>query len=647
MHFAATPRLSTYVMAVVCGDFLESQDSDFHVPLTLAYRRSMKRYIPVQEIFHYTSTGIDYYERLFQVPLPFDHYTQVLVPEMYMGAMENAACVTINDNNLWKEKPNRSESLYFYDTVLHELSHMWFGDLVTFRWWDDIWLNESFATYISYLALAEAFDQDVWAYFYLYSSRGFALDITESTHPVHIAIEDTAQAQSSFDVITYCKGAAIIKALIALVGRESFFQGLADYFGRYKWSNVTMKELLETLQEYTTADLNSWAEAWVATAGVNQLCYCPPVMQQSCFPRTSKVLRSHRVTLKHYNDPHFRTYTESVLQVDSQAETLLPSHAYFTFVGLDSSDYMLVAYTPAQMNTLVSLSSSPLPDPAERAVLWTHFWYMVQTGCLASVQYLTLASHWLRAETCEDLVDFIIRTANSAVFSYLPAWLVTEYADSFLDTLRDLALQGPQTLRPVYRKRLPSFAYTHAAIAQLLDNFDSFGFLRTQKWHLLMAKCAFLSLSEVQSLISEELDGEADSDMGRRLQYYCKASAYDNKECTWQVIREQADTYSLPEFELILEGFNRQVQGDALRLYRSSVFAYLQELIDADQREIVENFIESALPTYEAPREVIKSLSALRFEQSWARQLLQKTLSQLEVQQTVQDKATNYLSLSL
>lgn len=634
-------------MAVVCGDFLESQDSDFHVPLTLAYRSSMKKYVPVHEILDYTRRGIDYYERLFRVPLPFDHYTQVLVPEMYMGAMENAACVTINDNNLWKETPSRSERLYFYDTVLHELSHMWFGDLVTFCWWDDLWLNESFATYISYLALAEAFDQDVWAHFYLYSSRGFALDITESTHPVRIAIEDTAQAQSSFDAITYSKGAAIVKALIALIGRESFFQGLAHYFDRYKWGNVTMKELLKTLQVHTTADLDSWAEAWVATAGVNQLCYRPPVLQQSCFPQTSQVLRSHRVTLKHYHDPHFQTYTESVLQVESQAETALLSHASFTFLGLDFSDYVLVAYTPAQMQTLASLSSSPLPDPAERAVLWTHFWYMVQTGSLSSVQYLTLARRWLCTETFEDLADFIIRTANTAIFTYLPSWLVGEYADTFLDSLSDLALQGSKTLRSIYCKRLPSFAYTLTAITKLLDNFDSFGFLRTQKWHLKMAKCAYMSLSEVKSLISEELQGDADSDMGHRLQYYCEASAYDNKESTWQEIREQAETYSLPEFELILEGFNRQVQGEALRPYYSAVFAHLQKLLDEDQREIVESFIDSTLPTYEAPREVINSLSALRFEQSWARQLLKKTISQLEVQERAQDQVMTFLSSSL
>lgn len=634
-------------MAVVCGDFEESLDSEFHVPLALAYRHSMSPYVPVNDIFHYTRTCIDYYEQLFHVPMPFDHYTQILVPEMYMGAMENAACVIINDNNLWKETPSRSERMYFFDTVLHELSHMWFGNLVTFRWWDDIWLNESFATYISYLALAEAFDQDVWAYFSLYCSRGFALDIVESTHPVHIAIEDTAQAQSSFDAITYSKGAAIIKALVALIGREDFFQGLADYFRRYQWGNVTMKELLLVLQEHSTADLASWAEAWVDTPGVNQLRYCPPVLHQSCFPRTSQTLRAHRVTLKHYHDSHFRTYSESVIEVESQSETSLPSNSHFTFIGLDFSNYLLVAYTPTQIQTLESLSSCPLTDPAERAVLWTHFWYMVQTCHMTSVQYIVLARRWLLEESSEDLADFITRTANNGIFSYLPAWLVAEYADSFLNTLRDLLLQGPESLRHIYRKRIPSFAYTETAVAQLLDTFNEFRLSRTQKWHLLMAKSAFLNLAEVQMLIGEELNGDIDSDMGRRLKYYCEASAYDNKENTWDIISEQSEAYSLPEFELILEGFNRQIQGEALERYRSVIFTHIQRLLDEDEREIVESLIECTLPTYEAPREVINSLSTLHFQQPWARQLINKTISNLEVQQSVQDQVLSYLSLSL
>ncbi len=135
--------------------------------------------------------------------------------------------------------------------------------------------------------------------------------------------------------------------------------------------------------------------------------------------------------------------------------------------------------------------------------------------------------------------------------------------------------------------------------------------------------------------------------MGHRLKYYCEASAYDNKENTWDIISEQSEAYSLPEFELILEGFNRQIQGEALERYRSAIFTHIQRLLDEDEREIVESLIECTLPTYEAPREVINSLSTLHFQQPWARQLINKTISNLEVQQSVQDQVLSYLSLSL
>ena len=643
--FGVTERISTYVMAVACGDFCETTDLDFHVPLCLAYRHSMSRFIPISDIFHYTRTCIDYYESLFHYPLPFPHYTQILVPEMYMGAMENAACVIINDNNLWKETPTRSESLYFYNTILHELSHMWFGNLVTFQWWDDIWLNESFATYISYLALEEAFHQEVWPYFYLYCSRGFALDIMDSTHPVHIDIEDTAQAQSSFDAITYSKGAAIIKSLVSLVGKDAFFEGLERYFRKYQWSNVTMRELMSTLQEGTGKDLGRWVEDWVETAGVNQLSYAPPNLYQHSFPSSSHTLRSHQVSLKHFHDPLFYICTETTYHLPAVPHCTLPSSAYFTFLGLDFSDYLLISYPPSSLQILESLSICPLNSPSERSVLWTHLWYMLQTFDLSSIQYISLAQAWLLHESSEDITDFVLRTLYTAIFSYLPDDLISQYADMCLEMVKNRLLLSDETLKFVYKKRITSFAYSEKAVNLLLNEKKALHFSRTQKWHLIMTQSAFLSLNEVKTELETELEGDEDSDMGRRLRYYCEASAWDNKAQTWRVITTQAEEYSLPEYDLILEGFNRQVQRELVSPYRHSILPHLHHLITSHQQERTESFLESMLPLDLTSTELKDwMLSSQIAHYPWAKDLVNKTANKLEIQEKAKNHTSRYLA---
>ena len=264
--FNTTPSVSTYVLAILCGDYSGSDE--------IYSRSSLERFIAKDEILNWLNVGKEEYFKFFGIQMPFSKCTQVFCPEFNMGAMENAGCVTINDSHVWKEKPVKSEYNWLQNVVLHELCHMWFGNYVTLRWWDDLWLNESFATFLSYFISYKALNPDVWIDFLLNKLRAYSSDCLESTHPVHVTGIDTQEAISNLDAITYWKGASLLKNLAFLIGEEDFSSGLKRYFQKYAWSNVTLKDFVDSMESPL---LQKWIEEWVEAKGLNSLELAQPL----------------------------------------------------------------------------------------------------------------------------------------------------------------------------------------------------------------------------------------------------------------------------------------------------------------------------------------------------------------------------------
>ncbi|HEY7599992.1 MAG TPA: aminopeptidase N, partial [Candidatus Limnocylindrales bacterium] len=273
--FARTELFSTYLVALIGGEYVERRADHRGLSLGLFARRSMERQLAehAAEIFEITGQGLDFYSELFDQPFPFAKYDQIFVPEYNSGAMENVAAVTYNEGYLFRDPPTDNQRLDRAEVLLHELAHMWFGDLTTMRWWDDLWLNESFATYISYLAMVEAtrftnawkvFNSDIkrWAY---------QQDQLVTTHPIAGAAEDTEVAFLNFDGITYGKGAAVLKQLVQAIGRDAFRDGMRLYFRRYAWANATLRDFLGCLADASGRSLDEWARLWLETASVNTI----------------------------------------------------------------------------------------------------------------------------------------------------------------------------------------------------------------------------------------------------------------------------------------------------------------------------------------------------------------------------------------
>src|SRR3954453_18236908 len=312
VHFAPTKRISTYLVALVAGPYARVTDLHDGIPLGVFCRASLAKYLDADAIFAVTKAGFDFYHRVFDYPYPFDKYDQLFVPEFNAGAMENAGAVTFLEDYVFRSKVTDAAYERRAETVLHEMAHMWFGDLVTMRWWDDLWLNESFATYMSVLCQVEATrykggwttfanTEKTWAY---------RQDQLPSTHPIAADIADIEAVKVNFDGITYAKGASVLKQLVAWVGQDAFLAGLRKYFTTHEFANTELRDLVVELEASSGRDLSAWAEEWLQTAGCNTLRASFETGPDGTFTAFSLVQespvehptpRSHRVAVGFYD----------------------------------------------------------------------------------------------------------------------------------------------------------------------------------------------------------------------------------------------------------------------------------------------------------------------------------------------------------
>ena len=277
-HFTPTPAMSSYITALIAGPYVETRSeltssNGRVIPLGVFCRASLAEYMDADYIFDKTREGFEFYEREFDYAYPFEKYDQLFVPEFNAGAMENAGAVTFVEAYVFRAKVADALRERRVITILHELAHMWFGDLVTMRWWNDLWLNESFAEYASHLATAEATEwKEAWTTFAaLEKSWAYRQDQLPSTHPIVAEINDLEDVQVNFDGITYAKGASVLKQLVAWVGQDKFMAGLASYFKKHAFGNTELVDLLSELEVQSGRDLKSWSANWLETAGVNTL----------------------------------------------------------------------------------------------------------------------------------------------------------------------------------------------------------------------------------------------------------------------------------------------------------------------------------------------------------------------------------------
>jgi len=455
--FEPTPRVSTYITALVAGPYYVVRDTHQVdgkvIPLGLFCRKSLAGYLDPEEIFEITKQGFDFFSAAFDFPYPFEKYDQLFVPEYNAGAMENAGCVVFRDEFVFRSKVTDTARQDRAEVILHEMAHMWFGDLVTMRWWDDLWLNESFATYAAAVGLTFATRwTEAWTHFInRWKAFGYVQDQLPSTHPVVADIADLDQVYANFDGIAYAKGASVLKQLAAYVGYDEFFAGLRHYFKRHAWGNTTLADLLTALEETSGRDMSAWARAWLSTAGVNTLRPSLKVDDDGAITSFAVIqeadpawptLRTHRIAIGVYDKMPAgaadraddsaespRLVRRHRIELDVSGErTEVPELMGVTRGDLillndDDLTYAKIRLDPVSLATAVS-SVSSLDSSLARALCWLAAWDMVRDGEMRARDYVAMVLGGIGAEQDIAVVDALLgRRAATALDEYTdPAW---------------------------------------------------------------------------------------------------------------------------------------------------------------------------------------------------------------------------------
>ncbi|MEW9556146.1 aminopeptidase N [Nonomuraea sp. NPDC050783] len=438
--FATTPVMSTYITALVAGPYHKVTSEHDGIPLGLYCRASLAEHLDADNIFEVTRQGFDFFHRVFGVRYPFGKYDQLFVPEFNAGAMENAGCVTFLEDYVFRSRVTDAAVERRAETILHEMAHMWFGDLVTMRWWDDLWLNESFATYMSVLAQAEAtrWGKGAWTTFAnVEKAWAYRQDQLPSTHPIAADIPDMQAVEVNFDGITYAKGASVLKQLVAYVGLDNFLAGVRDYFAEHAWGNTELKDLLDALERTSGRDLSAWSKDWLETSWVNTLRPSFEVadgrftrfevLQEA--PADYPTLRSHRVAIGLYSLADGKLTRTKRVELDVVgARTSVPDlvgaeRPDLVLLNDDDLTYAKIRLDDGSLRTLVDGGIATFTESLPRALCWSAAWDMTRDGEMSTRDYVKLVISGVDVVTDLTVLQAILRQARQAVQQYAaPAW---------------------------------------------------------------------------------------------------------------------------------------------------------------------------------------------------------------------------------
>lgn len=439
-HFEPTPVMSSYITAIVAGPYrvvrseLTSSDGRT-IALGVFCRDSLGEYLDAEYIFEKTRQGFEFFEREFQYPYPFEKYDQMFVPEFNAGAMENAGAITFTEAYVFRSQVTDAMRERRVITILHELAHMWFGDLVTMRWWNDLWLNESFAEYMSTLGVAEATEwSDCWTTF-VASEKSWAYrqDQLPSTHPIVAEIRDLDDVLVNFDGITYAKGASVLKQLVAWVGREPFMQGVHDYFVKHHHSNTELTDLLTELEARSGRDLATWSQKWLETAGVNTLRakfeldadgnYSTFAIEQTA-PADYPTLRPHRVALGLYSLGTQGLARTERIEVDIDG----PLTVIEQLVGTAQPDLLLLndddlSYAKIRLDDrslqTASAHLGAFESSLARSLVWGTLWDQTRDAELPASAYVDVVLQHISKETNSTVLRTLVQQLLLAASSYV------------------------------------------------------------------------------------------------------------------------------------------------------------------------------------------------------------------------------------
>jgi aminopeptidase N len=621
--FDPTPVISSYITALVAGPYSEVRSeltsSDGRViPLGVFARASMTEFLDADYIFEKTRQGFEFFEKAFDYPYPFDKYDQLFVPEFNAGAMENAGAVTFTETYVFRSKVTDAIRERRVITILHELAHMWFGDLVTMQWWNDLWLNESFAEYASHLAVAEATEwKNTWSTFAsLEKSWAFRQDQLPSTHPIVAEINDLQDVQVNFDGITYAKGAAVLKQLVAWVGQDKFLAGVSQYFKKHAFKNTELKDLLVELEKTSGRELKSWSKLWLETAGVNTLkpelsvsangTITHFVIQQSAIA-AQPTIRPHRMAIGFYDLVDGKLTRTSQLELDVDGERTHVSK----LVGLKQPDLILLndgdlAYAKIRLDETSWKTAlehlSDIEDPLARTIVWGAAVDASRDAEADPADFIRLVLAHIATETesttMMTLLRQLVTTGNLYVNEAGRQAALTQIGDGLLKLARGAAAGSDAQLQ--FTKFFALFARSPQqiqALKDLLSGAEQLAGLTIDadlKWELLtgLVVAGHAGHAEIDALVSTDKTAN-----GEKAAAGVRAAipSAENKASTWRLLTETKEL-SNAHVQAASMAFNRVIDTDLLRPYMEKYFDSALAIWELHTFKIAEYLLVNLFP---------------------------------------------------
>ncbi|MFD5832320.1 aminopeptidase N [Streptomyces collinus] len=641
-RFAETKPISTYITCVVAGPYHYVTDSytrtfadgtTLEIPLGALCRKGLAPYFDADDVFLVTKQGLDFFHDHFDYAYPFGKYDQAFVPEYNLGAMENPGLVTFREEFIFRGKVTQASYEGRANVVLHEMAHMWFGDLVTMEWWDDLWLKESFADFMGEFALVGstrfvngwitfANRRKAWAY---------RADQLPSTHPITADIRDLQDAKLNFDGITYAKGASVLKQLVAYVGEEAFLEGARRYFKRHAYGNTRLGDLLSVLEETSGRDMSAWSRSWLQTAGVNALT--PQVLlgadgrieelavvqeAAEAYPE----LRPHRVAVGLYrvsDGGSLERYARVETDVDG-ARTVVAELAGaeapdLVLVNDDDLTYCKTRFDATSLATLREHLGS-VTDPLARALCWSALWNMTRDALLPARDFVDLVLRFGGRESEIGVVQMLHAWAESAVTHYTaPARRETAARLLAEGARRELYAAGPGSEHQLAWARFFARTATAGADFELLRDLlagtaavDGLELDQELRWVFLEPLAAHGAVDE--KALAEELARD-DTASGKRHQVRCLAARPSEavKAQAWAQVVE-SDALSNAMVEATIAGFSQGSQRELIAPYAAKYFAAIERVWAERSIQIGMHVVQGLFPSLQQSKETLDATDA-------------------------------------
>ena len=631
-HFATTEPISTYITALIAGPYHVVSDSHDGIDLRLFCRSTLAQHLDSDRLFTQTKQGFDFYHQAFGVRYPFGKYDQLFVPEFNAGAMENAGAVTFREEYVFRSRVTQYQYERRCETILHEMAHMWFGDLVTMRWWDDLWLNESFATWASVVAQNSATEYtSAWTTFAnVEKSWAYVQDQLPSTHPIAADMVDLAAVEVNFDGITYAKGASVLKQLAAYVGFDQFLSGLGNYFRSFAFGNATLADLMVHLTEASGRDLSQWTRDWLQTTGINELHADFDVAADGTYSRFEVVqagaapgageFRTHRLAVGIYRDDADGrlSRTERVELDVSGDRTAVPglvgvAAGDLVLVNDDDLTYCKLALDERSLATAIARIGD-IADSLPRTLLWSAVWEMTRDAKMRARDFVALALNGIGREDQVGVVQRVLSQIQLAVGTYAdPEWAGATGWTTVTDALLELAT----TADPGSDVQLAAVG----ALASAKLSTDKIGVLAGWRdgsaplagltvdldlsWTLLNALVAHGAAGTAEIEAAAAADPTAS---GERRAMTAKALRPDaeSKAAIWQRLIED-DGMANALQDAAISGFSHPAQGELLAPYAAKYFAVVDEVWARRSIEVAQKVAVGLYPRWAVSTETAEA----------------------------------------